>query len=81
MKVFELMNSFFSKMRQKKELKKQKDLVSYTNHLIQFREFDSRLFIAYNGIPLIEVDRININVLNACRNTYIKYCGGKTGTK
>ena len=68
---------FFKSLREKSQIRKEEDIQRQAEILIRVSDFDEGLYISYNGIPLVPIDKDwatkeIIEELSILRNNYIK---------
>ena len=68
---------FFKSLREKSQIRKEEDIQRQSEILIRVSDFDEGLYISYNGIPLVPIDKgwatkEIIEELSILRNNYIK---------
>lgn len=69
---------FIRTLREKQHISRQNDINDQAHSLIGLDDFDGRIFIAYNGTPLIPIDekwtqKEILSKLEETRNSYINY--------
>lgn len=67
---------FIRTIRQKQQTARQDNLLKEAEEIITLADFDSTLYIAYNGVPLIEIGedwlpKQIVEKLSTIRNNYI----------
>lgn len=68
---------FFKSLREKSQIRKEEDIQRQAEILIRVSDFDEGLYISYNGIPLVPIDKDwatkeIIEELSILRTNYIK---------
>lgn len=68
---------FFKSLREKSQIRKEEDIQRQAEILIRVSDFDEGLYISYNGIPLVPIDKDwatkeIIEELSILRSNYIK---------
>lgn len=74
MRMMELIRS----LREKQQVSQQNSIIEQAHNAICLDDFDDRIFIAYNGAPLIPVEeswtqKEILKKLEDTRNSFIKY--------
>lgn len=66
MKILESIRQFFKKLRDKSRAARHQKQAEYLDNLsredINVTEFNGRLYIAYNGKPIVRVDDLKVKV-------------------
>lgn len=65
MKIIQFIQQWWLKLKSKRKAKKEAE---HANHLkmisctsINVMEFSGKLYVSYNGVPIVNVERLNIN--------------------
>lgn len=80
MKILQSIRQFFKRLRKQYHAARQQKRVQHLNNLscesINVTEFNGRLYIAYNGVPIVRVDDLKVKapeLLAQAREDYLAW--------